>query len=297
MSEAAKLAGRRSISRRRRWPVRLALHFVVVLGAVLFLFPFLWMLASSLKPDTEIFLIPPRLLPSAFAWSNYKIALERFDFFGGLANTMIIVVGVEIGRLLSVPMAAYAFARINFPFRRVLFILVLATMMLPYYATLIPQFIIFRDLHWINTFLPLIVPSFLGGGGGAFFLFLLRQFYLGLPREYDEAAMIDGCGYFKTFWHIILPQSKPALIVMIIFTFTTEWNDFFGPLIYLSSRQTVAVKFAIWVANATGENGTVPEPFSHILAISVILTAVPVVLFFCTQRYFLRGLTVAGITR
>jgi multiple sugar transport system permease protein len=281
--------------KRRRIAVRLVLYVAIIGGVVLFAFPFFWMVGSSLKSAQEIFQIPPRIIPSAFSWSNYRIALERFDFFGGLANTMIIVAGVEIGRLLSVPIAAYAFARIDFPFRRSLFILLLATMMLPYYVTLVPQFILFKDLHWLNSFLPLIVPSFFGGGG-AFFIFLLRQFYQSLPREYDDAAMIDGCGHFKVFWRIILPQSKPALVVLAIFTFTTEWNDFFGPLIYLTdpSKQTLAVKFETWVSALTAP-GVTREPFSHVLAIAVLITVVPVGLFFLFQRYFLRGLVVTGI--
>jgi multiple sugar transport system permease protein len=283
-------------ARVRRLSGRLILHLIVIMGALLFVFPFLWMILTSLKPEKEIFLIPPTLWPSSFDWGNYKEALERFDFIGGLVNTMIIAGGVEVGRILSVPIAAYAFARLNFPFRRILFGLVLATMMLPYYVTLVPQFIIFRDLHWLNTFLPLIVPSFFGVGG-AFFIFMLRQFYLGMPSEYDDAAMIDGCGYFGVFWHIILPQSKPALAVLAIFTFTTEWNDFFGPLIYLTdaNKQTLALKLQSWVASQTAP-GVVPEPFSHILAVSVVVTLIPVGLFFFTQRYFLQGLVVSGLT-
>ena len=280
---------------RLRWlSGRLILHIIIIVGALLFAFPFVWMIGKSLTPDKELFLLPSKIWPSSLDWANYKVALEQFDFLGGIANTMIIVVGVEIGRLLSIPLAAYTFARINFPFRRTLFALVLMTMMLPYYVTLIPQFIIFRDLHWLNTFLPLIVPSFFGVGG-AFFIFMLRQFYLGMPRDCDDAATIDGCGHFGVFWYIILPQSKPALAVLAIFTFTTEWNDFFGPLIYLSSsdKQTLAVKLQAWVASQTAP-GVVPEPFSHILAISVVVTLIPVALFFCTQRYFLQGLVIGS---
>jgi multiple sugar transport system permease protein len=271
-------------------------YLILLVGAIAFAFPFYWMITTSLKPEDEVLKFPPDLIPSTLQFSNYTEALSSFKFGRSFLNTMIIIVGTLVGRLISIPLAGYAFARLRFPLRGPLFILVLSTMMLPYYVTLIPQFLVFRDLGWLNTFLPLIVPAFFGVGG-AFFIFMFRQFYLSIPADYDEAAMLDGCGHLRVFWHIILPQSRPALAVMAIFTFLAEWNDYFGPLIYLtdSNKYTLALNFQIWVQTQATGIGFEPQPFNRIMAISTLITLVPVVVFFFTQRYFFRGLVVSGI--
>jgi len=208
---------------------------------------------------------------------------------------MTIVMGVEIGRLSSASLAAYAFARIRFPGRNVLFLLVLATMMLPYQVTLIPQFLVFRKLGWLNTFLPLIVPSFFGGG--AFYIFLLRQFFLGIPQDYDDAAEIDGCTPLGTFWRILLPLAMPALGAVAIFTFMAEWNDYFGPLIYLSRAEnyTLALSFKIWELTQQSGLGYKPQPYNHIMAVATLITLIPLAVFFVTQRYFIQGVVISGL--
>jgi ABC-type glycerol-3-phosphate transport system permease component len=286
---------RRSPRRDPAWR-RVGIYVVVLVGVVVFAFPFYWLVTTSLKPESQVLQFPPSFLPSSLKWINYPDALKNFPFLRSLGNTMIIVVGVEVGRLVCIPLAAYAFARIKFPLRGPLFIVVLSTMMLPYYVTLIPQYLIFRDLHWLNTFLPLIVPSFFGVGGG-FFIFMLRQFYLSIPKEYDDAAMVDGCGRLRIFWYIILPQSKPALAALAIFTFLGEWNDYFGPLIYLtdSSKFTLALSLQLWQVTQQSGLGYKPEPYNHVMAIATLITIVPVVVFFFTQRYFLRGFVVSGV--
>lgn len=293
------MASPRTLSRKprlRKASGRTVVYVLLIAGGVLFAIPFFWMISTSLKPETEVFDYPPRWLPSVLQWANYPEALLRFPFARSLSNTMTIIIGVEIGRLVSVPLAAYAFARIRFPLRGPLFIVVLASMMLPYYATLIPQFLVFRKLGWLDSFLPLIVPAFFGVGG-AFFIFMFRQFYLSIPKEYDEAAMIDGCGYFRIFWHIILPQSKPALAAMAIFTFMWEWNDYFGPLIYLTdpNNYTLALTFKIWEVTQQTGLGYEPQPFNRIMAIATLITSVPILIFFFGQKYFLRGIVVSGV--
>lgn len=279
----------------RRSMGRSLLYILLVAGAIIFAFPFYWLVTTSLKPEQDVLRFPPDFIPKALHWHNYSDALARFPFLRGLTNTLIIVVAVEMGRLISVPIAAYAFARLRFPGRNVLFVVVLATMMLPYYVTLIPQYLTFRDLGWLNTFLPLTVPSFFGFGS-AFFIFMMRQFYLSIPKEYDQAAMVDGCGHLGVFWHIILPQSKPALAAMAIFTFIEQWNDYYGPLIYLSdpAKYTLALNLQGWQKTEAG-GGFVDVPYNQIMAVATLITFVPVAVFFCTQKYFLRGLTLSGV--
>ncbi len=277
---------------------RTVLYAVVIFGALLFSFPFLWMLSTSLKTSQNVFDFPPAIIPPTFQWVNYPNVLRSFPFVQGLTNTMTIVIGVEIGRLISVPLAAYAFARFKFPLKGPLFILVLATMMMPGQALLIPQYLIFRNFGWLDTYLPLTIPSlFAGGSLGAFSVFLLRQFFLSIPREYAEAAELDGCGFLRTYWHIILPLSKPALAVVAIFTFIQEWNDFFGPLIYLTSSDkfTLALSFQAWSQVQAAGPGYTPEPFNNIMAVAALITVVPILLFFFTQRLFIRGVVMSGM--
>lgn len=274
---------------------QIPLYLVVLVGAVIFAFPLVWLVGTSLKPESDVFLFPPNLIPHQFIWSNYPEALLLFPFVQGFTNTMIIVTGVEVGRLLSATLAAFAFARVRFPFRNVLFVLVLSTMLLPYHVTLIPQFLIFRDIGWLNSFLPLTVPAFFGGG--AFYIFLLRQFFLGIPKEYDDAAEIDGCTPLGTYWRIILPLSKPALGAVAIFTFMGEWNDYFGPLIYLNRPEnyTLALSFKIWELTQQSGLGYKPQPYNRIMAVATLITLIPMVVFFLTQRYFIQGVVVSGL--
>jgi ABC-type glycerol-3-phosphate transport system permease component len=191
-------------------------------------------------------------------------------------------------------MAAFAFSRLRVPFREPLFVLVLATMMLPYHVTLIPQFLLFRDLGWLNSFYPLVVPSFLGTS--AYMIFLLRQFFMSIPREYDEAAEIDGCGYVGIFWRIVLPQARPALGVLAILTFLQEWNDFLAPLIYLNdrSKMTLAVGLKVWEGQLK-QPGSDIIPISHTLVISSVMTLVPMAVFFVAQRRFIQGVVISGV--
>ncbi len=274
---------------------RVMLYVVLIGGAAIFMFPLIWMITTSIKPEPDVFLFPPNLIPSSFEWRNYPDALSKFPFVSGFSNTMIIVIGVEIGRILSCSLAAFAFARLNFPLRNVLFIIVLSTMMLPYHVTLIPQFLVFRDFGWLNTFLPLIVPSFFATS--AFFVFMLRQFFLTIPKEYDDAAEIDGCSPLGIYWRIILPMSLPALGAVAIFTFMAEWNDYFAPLIYLNTmdKYTLALHYRIWELTQQSGLGYKPKPFNWIMAIATVTTMIPVIVFFLAQRYFIQGVVISGV--
>ncbi len=274
---------------------RIILYLTLIFGAIVFIFPLVWMVSTSLKPMPDVFLFPPNFIPSSFQWTNYTEALELFPFMRSFRNTMIIVVGVEIGRLFSSSLAAYGFARLRFPLRNTLFVIVLSTMMLPYHVVLIPQFLVFRDLGWLNSFLPLTVPAFFATS--AFFVFLLRQFFMGIPKEYDDSAEIDGCTPIGIYWHIILPMSLPALGAVAIFTYMAEWNDFFAPLIYLNTQElfTLALQFKIWELSAHTALNLKPHPFNQIMAIATLITLIPVIVFFFAQRYFIQGVVISGI--
>ncbi len=273
--------------------VRGFLYLVLAVGVVLFMLPVVWLVGGSLKPVEQVFTVPPTFFPRPLLWSNYAEALAKFPFWVGLKNTMTIVVGVLVGRVLTASLVAYGFARLRFPGRGALFIIVLATMMIPYHVVLIPQYLIFRHLDWLNTVLPIVVPNWFGGG--AFFIFMLRQFFRTLNNEIDEAARIDGCGYFSTLWQVILPQSLPAIGTLAIFTFMWEWNDFLAPLIYLNTpdKMTLAVALRQWQfdTDATYREATWPE----LMVMSTVLTIPPVMVFFFLQRRFIQGVVITGV--
>ena len=269
------------------------IYLTLAVGVVLFMLPVVWLVGGSLKPVEQVFTVPPTFFPRPVLWSNYAEALAKFPFWVGLRNTMTIVVGVLVGRVLTASLVAYGFARLRFPGRGALFVVVLATMMIPYHVVLLPQYLIFRSLGWLNTALPIIVPNWFGGG--AFFIFMLRQFFRSLNSEIDEAARIDGCGFFSTLWQIILPQSLPAIGTLAIFTFMWEWNDFLAPLIYLNTpdKMTLAVALRQWQfdTDATYREATWPE----LMVMSTILTIPPVLVFFFLQRRFIQGVVITGV--
>ena len=269
------------------------LYLILAVGVALFMLPVVWLVGGSLKPVEQVFTVPPTFFPRPLLWSNYAEALAKFPFWVGLKNTMTIVIGVLVGRALTATLVAYGFARLRFPGRGALFVVVLATMMIPYHVVLIPQYLFFRNLGWLNTALPIIVPNWFGGG--AFFIFMLRQFFRTLNNEIDEAARIDGCGFFSTLWQVILPQSLPAIGTLAIFTFMWEWNDFLAPLIYLNNpeKMTLAVALRQWQfdTNATYREATWPE----LMVMSTILTIPPVLVFFFLQRRFIQGIVITGV--
>jgi ABC-type glycerol-3-phosphate transport system permease component len=228
-------------------------YLLAVAVAALFLLPLFWMVSSSLKPDYRVLQFPPQWLPNPIRWSNYPEALTYVPFARYSLNTFFIAGMVILGHLLSCTVVAYAFARLHAPGKNALFLILLATMMLPYPVTMIPIYIGFKTLGWVNSFLPLIVPAFFGS---PFYIFLLRQFFLTLPRELEDAARVDGANILQILWYVILPISKPALATVAIFSFQAAWNEFLAPLIYLHDQS----KYTVSGLNSSGAAMTSAGP-------------------------------------
>jgi multiple sugar transport system permease protein len=286
MTAVANLPQRGSPRFRVR-PARIVLYLLVIGGALIYAMPFIWMLSTSVKPQAEIFLSPPRWLPSVWQWQNYTIPWDNLPMLTFYKNT-IIVTGLNIvGTLASSSIVAFAFARMRFRGRGVLFIVILATMMLPRQVTLIPLYLIWSKLGLLNTFGPLVIPAFFGH---AFSIFLLRQYMMAIPLEMDEAARIDGASWFQLYWRIILPLSAPALGVVAIYAFTTHWNDFLEPLIYLNRPDMFTLPLGLGLLN-----GRYGGEMQQIMA-QTALSIVPVLLvFFLTQRSYMQGVVVSGV--
>lgn len=262
--------------------------------SALFSFPFLWTLLTAFKSPQEIFLFPPPLLPEHFLWQNFVEVWRQVPFFTFLLNTLTVAIISILGDVLTGSLVAYGFARFRFPGRELLFMLVISVLILPEEVTIIPQFIIYRNLGWLDTLKPLILPAFLGGG--AFNIFLLRQFFLTIPRDLDEAAMIDGAGTLRILWQVLIPLAKPAIATVAIFSFLFHWNDFLRPLIYLNTVDNFTLALGLRFFRQTAETGG--EPKEHLLmAASVMMTLPVLLLFFSLQRYFVEGITMSGIKR
>jgi ABC-type glycerol-3-phosphate transport system permease component len=261
---------------------------LLVAGGLLMATPFLWLVSSSLKAPAKIWLYPPQLIPNPVRWQNYPEALTVMPFHLFFANTLTIVVFDEIGILFTASLAAYSFARLRFRGRDVVFFMLLSTMMLPWAVTMIPRYIMFRQLGWINTFLPLIVPNYFGGG--AFNIFLLRQFFRTIPYEISDAGRIDGCSEFAIYWRLVLPLARPALATVAIFTFLNAWNDFMGPLIYLTSpnKRTLSLGLAAFRDLYTTQ-------WHYLMAASTVVIVPVIILFFAAQRYFVQGIAFTGL--
>lgn len=275
---------------RLSWAVsarQIVLVLVILPGALLFMTPWIWMILTAGKQTAEIWKIPPVWIPSVYQWQNFITGWQKGDFARFFLNTALIALLNVVAVVASSSLAAYAFARISFPGRNTLFLIVLSTMMLPVQVTLIPLYVIFAKLDWVDTFRPLVVPLFFGD---AFSIFLLRQFLLSIPREYDEAALIDGCSRIGVFFRILLPQITPALVVVAIYQFTWSWNDFFGPLIYLNSPTLFTVTLGL-----TRFMGRTKTDIQLLMAMTVVSTLFPIIIFFGTQRIFLQGIVITGV--
>lgn len=262
---------------------------LIVLGSIFIAIPVAWMISTSLKTIGETFLFPPRWIPNEIRWDNYPKALTFIDYGHYFNNTLIITLSAMIGQMLSASLVAFGFARLRAPGRDLLFVILLATLMLPYHVTLVPTYLLFRTLGWLNTYLPLIIPSWLGGG--AFFIFLLRQFFSTIPLELDDAARIDGASLFDIYWRLILPLSKPPLATVAIFSFFAHWNDFLGPLIYLSRERmyTLSLGLAFYVTT----HGQVE--WNLLMAATLVTLIPPLILFFVFQRAFVQGIALTGL--
>lgn len=275
------------------WSVWNVLWLVLlVVLAVMFIFPFLWTVTSSLKQPYEIFNFPPTLFPAVPQWQNYVTVFTIAPFFHWIVNSVFVVVVGTLGVVLSSSIVAYSFARFKYRGRDLIFIITLGTMMLPAQITLIPQYVLFSRMGWINTLYPLWVPAWFGGG--AFFIFLLRQFFMTIPRELDEAALIDGAGYFRIFWAILMPLCVPALATVMIISFIGIWGDFLSALIYLNSPDEFTVAMGLYFFKNDPDLGGIPT--QHLLMAASVITVIPcLVLFFLAQRYFIQGVVLAGI--
>jgi len=272
-----------------------ALHLALLTGAVIFALPFAWMLLTSLKPDNQIF-SRPLSLPDPWKWSNYpktfnflELALPVGTDYGlrFVGNTLIVSGLGLVSVLLSSSLVAYSFARLRWPGRDAIFVVLLATMMLPAAVTMIPRFLIYQRLGWVDTLRPL---WFEGLFAGAFNVFLLRQFFMTIPHDLEDAAKIDGCGYFTIYWRVMLPLIRPALAALAILTFMASWNDFLGPLIYISSPEKMTGSYALQLFRSNNTN-----EWALLLAAASLWTLPVVILFFFTQRYFIQGITLTGM--
>jgi ABC-type glycerol-3-phosphate transport system permease component len=263
------------------------LYAICTLGAVLIMIPIFWMVSSSLKPAYQLFKYPIIWIPKPFVWANYTKALSAFPFLLYTKNTLIIAIGSIIGDMLSCSLVAYSFARLRFPGRDVLFIIVLSTTMIPYPVTLIPQFLLFKSLGLIDTYVPLILPAYLAY---PIWVFFLRQFFMTIPYEMDEAALVDGAGFFRIYWQILMPLAKPALITIAIFSFVYHWNDFLRPLIYLNSKPKFTVSLGLRVFQ-----GLYLTRWEQVMAACTVALIPPLILFIVAQRYFIRGIVMTGI--
>jgi ABC-type glycerol-3-phosphate transport system permease component len=276
----------------RRNTVQNAIRMTLVYGLLIIFacvisIPLVWMIGTSLKTSQQIFTWPIEWIPNPVVWSNYPEALSVRPFSRWATNSMITAGMSVIGHCFSATIVAYAFSRLRWRGRNFLFLVMLATLMLPQEVTLIPQFLIFSRLHWVNTLLPLFVPPFFGG---AFNIFIMRQFMIMLPKDLDDAARIDGCGYLQTLVRIILPQVLPALGFIAINTFRARWNDFFHPLIYLNDPKlfTLALGLRSYRSDYQVE-------WSYLMAASLVAMLPVIVLFFVAQRYFIQGIVFTGV--
>jgi multiple sugar transport system permease protein len=251
------------------------------------LFPFLWLVRSSFMTEREIMTVPLKWLPAHFNFKNFSSAMKSAPFSLYFRNSFILVVLNVVGQILSSSFIAFGFARLQFKGRNLWFALLLSTMMIPYTVVMIPQFIFWKTVGAYNTFVPLFLTSFFGH---AFNIFLVRQFYLGIPRDYDEAALVDGANYFSIYARIILPMAKPALCSVGVFTFMSTWNDFLGPLLYLDkpTLKTVSLGLQVFVGQYTSH-------FNLLMAASTLATIPMIIIFFAAQRYFIEGISFSGL--
>lgn len=259
---------------------------LIAFGAVVAL-PFFWLVSTSLKAPGQLFKLPIEWIPNPFMWSNYPRATTYIPFFTYFGNTLYIAGFNVIANVISSSLVAYGFSRINWPGRNAVFIVLVSTLILPFAVTLIPTFIVFRNLGWIGTPNPLTIPALTAN---AFHVFLLRQFFMTIPQELSQAAKIDGASEFQIYWRLILPLAKPALAVVALFTFIGSWNDFLGPLIYLTKKETFTLSLGLYGFLTRSGN-----QWGLLMAAVTIMISPIILLFFLAQRTFIEGITLTGI--
>lgn len=260
---------------------KVVMYLLLTVVAIYFLAPFLYMLLSTFKTETEAIAYPPKLFPSVWNFANFKNAWESQPFGLYLWNSILVTVLTTIGQIISCSLVAYGFARFNFKGKNVLFMILLSTMMIPWDVTMIPQYMEFNIFGWINTLKPLIVPAFFGS---AYYIFLMRQFLMGIPKDFEEAARLDGANAFQIYWKIFMPILKPSLILIGVLNMISVWNDYLGPLIFLQDRSKYTL--ALGLASFKGVHTTQIIPM---LCITVIMIIPPIVIFVIAQKYIVEG--------
>jgi multiple sugar transport system permease protein len=268
---------------------RSIVYIILTISGLAFLFPLYWLLITSLKARAHVMDMPPQLIPNPLVWQNYPTALtaKGFNFPVLLKNTLTYGVLETIGIIIACTLVSYSFARLRWPGRNIFFVLTLATMMIPDTVTLIPVFVMFKHLGWTGTMLPLIVPGYFGS---AWNIFLLRQFFMTIPNELSEAAIMDGASHPKILWYIVLPLAKPALATVTLFEFLFCWNDFMGPLIYLSREELYTLSIGLYAFRERWE-----IRYDLMMAAAAVVTVPIMILFFFAQRTFIEGITLTGI--
>jgi multiple sugar transport system permease protein len=281
----ARIMTKRTLKRAARSAV---IYVLLTLPAVVFILPLLWLVSTSLKDNAQMAIWPPVWIPNPVRWDNFASAWSAGNFGRYLQNSAFITGIATFGQVATASLVAYGFARLRFPGRDFLFGLVLATLMLPSVATLIPTYVLFSKLKWLDSFKPLIVPAYFGGG--PFFVFLLRQFFKTIPNELSEQAKIDGASNYRTYWQIMLPLSKPALATVAIFAFMGHWNDFMGPLIYLNSPEKYTLTLGLRLFMGMND-----VRFQEMMAMALMITLPVIAVFFLFQQYFIQGVVMTGI--
>lgn len=286
--EQALIEARQSASNRRfSIGQRIATHAALIILSLIFITPFFWMFTGSLKTEADLNALPITWLPQTIDLGNYIYGLQALPFALYIVNTLAICLCSMIGAVLASSFVAYGIARIDWPLRTPLFIIILGTTMIPFYVTMVPLFTLFRNIGWVDTYLPLIVPTFFGV---PFYIFLLRQFFLTIPRDLSDAAKIDGANELSIFFRLILPLSKPALAAVALFQFLISWSDFLGPLIYLSNQNHYTVSLGL-----SFFQGQYNTEYGAMMAVSVVLVIPVIILFFFAQRTFIQGITLTGV--
>jgi multiple sugar transport system permease protein len=274
--------------------VRSVTYVLLAVFGLGFAFPLLWTLSSSLQTWQELRSYTPHLLPAVPQWGNYPHLFRIQPMARWMANSFLVIALSLPGAILSATMTAYAFARFRYPGRDVWFLIMLGTMMIPAQVLMIPQYLLFHRFGWINTYYPLTVPSWLGGG--AFTIFLLRQFIMSIPRDLDEAAVIDGAGPIRILWQVLAPVMKPALTTVAVLGFLGTWNDFFGPFIYLNDAKLFTAAVGLQFLSTAEMIESTREPRDHLLMAAAAVMSLPVILLFImAQRYFVQGVVLTGI--
>jgi ABC-type glycerol-3-phosphate transport system permease component len=277
----------------QRTVLKVVIYILLFSGSLIFLAPLAWMISTSLKPLDNVWALKMEWIPKPILWTNYPEALKTLPFFLYVRNSVFVAVLATFGSVFSSALVGYGFARFRFPGRNIFFFILLGTMMLPGTVTFIPVYILFAKIHWVYTFLPLIVPPFLGA---PFNIFLMRQFLLTIPMELDEAARMDGASSLRIFWSILLPLMRPAVATIAIFAFMSAWNDFFGPLLYLKDTQyTLSLGLAYYRATQISGAASGRTNWHYMMAIATLAMIPNVILFFLAQKQFMEGITLTGL--